>query len=78
MISVFFCVIGSLQTFDIVWAMGRGGPVNSAETMVTYLYNFGFQGHALGYGSAVAIIIFLFCLVFNIIYQKLTAEKEKA
>jgi raffinose/stachyose/melibiose transport system permease protein len=76
-ISVFFCVIGSLQTFDIIWAMGRGGPVNSAETMVTYLYNFGFQGHNLGYGSAVAIIIFLFCLVFNILYQKFTSEKEK-
>jgi raffinose/stachyose/melibiose transport system permease protein len=69
-ISVFLCVVGSFNVFDIVWAMGQGGPVHSTETLVTYLYNFGFKRFAFGYGSAVAIIIFLICLIFNIFYQK--------
>ncbi len=74
-ISVFFCIIGSFQTFDVIWAMGKGDPVHAAETMVTYLFKFGFQRFNLGYGSAVAIIIFVICLVFNIIYQKLVIKK---
>jgi raffinose/stachyose/melibiose transport system permease protein len=74
-ITIFFSIIGSLQTFDIIWAMGKGDPINSAETMVTYLFKFGFQRFSLGYGSAVAIIIFLICLVFNGLYQKLVIRK---
>lgn len=69
-ISVFICVVGSFNVFDVVWAMGQGGPVHATETLVTYLYNFGFKRFAFGYGSAVAVIIFLICLIFNVFYQK--------
>jgi raffinose/stachyose/melibiose transport system permease protein len=75
-ISVFFSIIGSLQTFDIVWAMGKGDPVHAAETMVTYLYKFGFQRFSLGYGSAIAIIIFLICVAFNIFYQRSLSKQR--
>ncbi len=70
MISVFFSIIGSLQVFDIIWAMGRGGPVNASETMVTYMYKFGLERYAIGYGSAVAVTIFVICLSFSVIYQR--------
>ena len=76
-ISVFLSVIGSFNIFDIVWALGQGGPVNSTETLVTYLYNFGFRRFAFGYGSAVAVIIFLICLVFNILYQRYIVGDKK-
>ena len=76
-ISVFLSVVGSFNVFDIVWAMGQGGPVHSTETLVTYLYNFGFKRFAFGYGSAVAIIIFLICLTFNVFYQKFIVGEAK-
>ncbi|MBN2051606.1 MAG: sugar ABC transporter permease [Spirochaetales bacterium] len=77
-ISVFLCIVGSFNLFDIVWAMGQGGPVHSTETLVTYLYNFGFKRFAFGYGSAIAVIIFLICLVFNLFYQKyIVGEAQK-
>ncbi|UCF95877.1 MAG: sugar ABC transporter permease [Spirochaetaceae bacterium] len=76
-ISVFLSVVGSFSVFDIVWAMGQGGPVHSTETLVTYLYNFGFKRFAFGYGSAVAIIIFLICLTFNVFYQKFIVGETK-
>lgn len=75
-VTVFFCIIGSLQTFDIIWAMGQGDPVNAAETMVTYLYKFGFVRTQMGYGSAAAIIIFVICVTFNTVYQKLITKGE--
>jgi raffinose/stachyose/melibiose transport system permease protein len=76
MISVFFSIIGSIQTFDIVWVMGQGDPINGAETMVTYLYKFGFQRFNIAYGSAVAIVIFIICLLVNIIYQRVISQQE--
>ena len=76
-ISIFLSVIGSLNVFDIVWALGQGGPVNSTETLVTYLYNFGFRRFAFGYGSAVAVVIFLICFVFNLLYQRFIVAEQR-
>jgi raffinose/stachyose/melibiose transport system permease protein len=76
-ISVFFSIIGSLQVFDIVWAMGKGGPVNAAETMVTYLYNYGLSRLQIGYGSSIALTIFAICLVFTILYRRVIAQEER-
>lgn len=75
--SIFMSVTGAFNVFDVVWAMGQGGPVHSTETLVVYLYNFGFRRNAFGYGSAVAIVIFLICLVFNVIYQKYVVGERK-
>lgn len=76
-ISVFLSIIGSFNLFDVVWAMGKGGPVNASETLVTYLYNYGLSSNRYGYGSAVAVVIFLICFVFNIIYQKYVVGENK-
>jgi raffinose/stachyose/melibiose transport system permease protein len=76
-ISVFFSIIGSFQVFDVVWAMGKGDPVNAAETMVTYLYKFGIQRLNIGLGSAVAVTIFAVCLVFSIFYQRTLMREER-
>jgi ABC-type sugar transport systems, permease components len=75
-LSVFFSIIGSFQLFDIVWAMGKGDPVNAGETIVTYMYKIGLQRFNIGYGGTIAVCIFLICLVFNIFYQKLLFKEE--
>lgn len=77
LISVFFSIVGSFQVFDVVWAMGKGDPVNSAETMVTYLYKFGLQRFNIGYGSAVAVTIFLLSLIFSLVYNKQLMKNEE-
>jgi raffinose/stachyose/melibiose transport system permease protein len=77
-ISVFLSVIYSLQYFDLIWVMSTGGPVGASETMVTYLYKFGFQRLALGYGSAVATLIFIMCLLFSLGYQRTLMREDTA
>jgi raffinose/stachyose/melibiose transport system permease protein len=74
--SVYLSVLGSLQQFIMVWIMTKGGPVNASETLATYMYRFGFVRFQLGYGSAVAIYLFIFCLIFSIIYQRLTRQPD--
>ena len=78
LLSVYLSAIGSIQIFDLVWVMTTGGPVGASEMMATYMYKFGFQRLQIGYGSAVAVIIFLFCLVLSLIYQRASRRREFA
>ena len=74
--SVYLSVLGSIQQFILFWIMTKGGPINASETLATYMYRFGFVRFELGYGSAVAIYMFLFCLIFSLIYQRLTRQPD--
>jgi raffinose/stachyose/melibiose transport system permease protein len=74
--SVYLSVLGSLQQFILVWIMTKGGPVNASETLATYMYRFGFVRFQLGYGSAVAIYMFLICLIFSLVYLRLTRHED--
>jgi len=74
--SVYLSVLGSIQQFILVWIMTKGGPVNASETLATYMYRFGFVRFQLGYGSAVAIYMFLICLIFSLIYLRLTRKPD--
>jgi raffinose/stachyose/melibiose transport system permease protein len=77
-IWVFITVIGSLQVFDIIWLMTGGGPAGASDSMATYMYRTGFQNQAFGYGTAVSIIMFVFCLVFCLAYQRYALRRDTA
>jgi raffinose/stachyose/melibiose transport system permease protein len=75
-ILIFLNVIGSLQLFDLVWIMTKGGPANASMTMATYLIDHGFQSYEFGYGSAVAVILFLICFLFALFYQRYALRRD--
>lgn len=50
-------ISGSLKSFDLVYAMTGGGPVDYTSVMAIYLYKQTFTFSNYGYGSAVSIII---------------------
>jgi raffinose/stachyose/melibiose transport system permease protein len=77
-LSIYLSVLGSLQFFDLIWVMTAGGPVGASETMATYLYRFGFQRFQLGYGSAVAVIMFMICFGFSLLYQRFAMRRDFA
>jgi multiple sugar transport system permease protein len=76
--SVVFAVtvIDSLRTFDIVWAMTRGGPYNSTQLLSTYMYQTSFTVLDLGYGSAIAVVIFALAIVFIITYLARASKED--
>lgn len=76
--SVVFAVtvIDSLRTFDIVWSMTRGGPYNSTQLLSTYMYQTSFTVVDLGYGSAIAVVIFLLAILFIIGYLARSGQED--
>ncbi len=62
------------NSFPIIWAMTQGGPANSTDILVTYLYKVGFRLGKLGEASAVSLVMFGILLVFTLIYVRLTTS----
>ena len=61
-ISIFFSILGALQTFDLIMPLTGGGPSHSTHTLVSYLYTFGITGMNVGFGSAVGVVFDLFAV----------------
>ncbi len=75
-LSVYLSIIGSIQVFDLVWAMTGGGPVNASTTMAITMYRAGFQRQLVGYASAVAIVIFLLAFSVSWIMQRSVMRQD--
>ncbi len=75
-LSIFLAVLGSIQQFVIVWVMTQGGPVDYSETLGTYVFKYGIQRLQLGYGSAVAVVLFVITLVFSLTYQHFVLRRD--
>src|SRR5690606_3482049 len=67
-IVIALSVINSLKSFDILYMMTRGGPFHSSDTLAMMMYNESFPKYRMGYGSAVAVVLFLITLVVRIVY----------
>ena len=75
-VSIFLSMIGALQLFDMVWVMTRGGPVGSSNTMAISMFYAGYINSQMGYGSALAVILFIFALILALAYQRLVLQRD--
>ncbi|RZI84674.1 MAG: sugar ABC transporter permease [Microbacterium sp.] len=75
-IWVFLSMIGSLQLFDMVWVTTRGGPLGATNTMAVYMIQYG-QTQP-GFGSAVAVILFVISLAIALVYQRFALRRDLA
>lgn len=75
-LSIFFSVVGALQLFDVVMPMTGGGPSDSTQTLVTYLYNFGITRTRFGFGSAIGVVLFVMCVAFALGYKRTVMRND--
>ncbi|MBU2670413.1 sugar ABC transporter permease [Actinoplanes bogorensis] len=68
-VTVFAAVwqtITAVQLFDLIYTTTRGGPLNSTQTVVYYIYELAFQTQRLGYGAAAAYLLFAVTLLLTL------------
>jgi multiple sugar transport system permease protein len=63
--------ITSLQVFDQVYALTRGGPGSATMTLGYYIYASGFERYRLGYASAVAWVLFMIIMALTALQLRL-------
>ena len=73
--TIFFVVvtslIGAFQGFDQFYVMTNGGPAKSTTTLVLYIFQNGFSFFKMGYGSALAFMLFVSILIITLVQWQL-------
>lgn len=69
-------VIGSFQVFDTVAVTTQGGPVNASRVIQYYIFQRAFTQHDFGYGSALAVILFVILALVAFIQMKFLRGNE--
>ncbi len=69
-------MLNSVQVFDIINVMTRGGPQgNGTTTLVYQIYNETFVNFRAGYGATAATILFLILLVITLIQVRIMDKR---
>jgi multiple sugar transport system permease protein len=73
-IVVVISIIDSLRAFDLVSVMTRGNQ--STQVLANFMYIEAFNNYRMGYGAAIAVILFAISMVFIIIYLTIQVKNE--
>lgn len=66
----------SVNIFDTIWLLTRGGPLNSTTTLPIYIYGKAFRNFRFGEAAAASILMFLFLTVLVILYLSSVFKEE--
>ena len=73
-------IIGALRSFDLISIMTNGGPFGSTRVLSFYMFEKALSeyGFRMGYGAAIAVVLFLIMLVFiaYFLFQMWRDEQE--
>ena len=73
-IVIVISIIDSLRAFDLIAIMTRGGQ--STQVLANFMYMEAFNNYRMGYGAAVAVVLFAISLVFIIFYLSRVVKDE--
>ena len=80
-IAVIVTVIGALRSFDLVSIMTNGGPFGSSRILSYYMYEKALSeyGFRMGYGAAIAVVLFAIMMIFisGFIWKMWRDEKDR-
>ena len=65
-IAIVVTVIGALRSFDLIAIMTQGGPYGTSNVLAYYMFETALSeyGFRMGYGSAIATVLFLIMLIY--------------
>jgi multiple sugar transport system permease protein len=75
-VALIFRTITALQTFDIPFTMTRGGPGTSTATLAMYIHQNTVDFLDLGYGSALAVVMFVLSMCVTMVYLRMIRAKR--
>ncbi|HEV7256031.1 MAG TPA: sugar ABC transporter permease [Mesorhizobium sp.] len=79
-IALVVTVIGALRSFDLVSIMTDGGPYGSSRVLSFYMYEQALSeyGFRMGYGAAIAVVLFAIMMVFISVFIVRMFSQERA
>lgn len=75
LLALLFRTIDALKVFDLVFVMTQGGPADTTNVLQFYGYKKIFAEGMIGYGSTIAIIVFVLSAIFSFLYIRLLGAR---
>jgi len=76
-VAMIFRTITAIQTFDIPYAMTNGGPGQSTETLAMFIHKTTIDFLDIGYGSALAVLMFIVSAAMTAGYLRYTRRDPR-
>jgi multiple sugar transport system permease protein len=72
-------IIGALRSFDLISIMTNGGPFGRSRVLSFYMYEKALSEHGfrMGYGAAIAVVLFFIMLVFIGVFLWMMYRQER-
>jgi multiple sugar transport system permease protein len=70
LLALLFRTIDGLRVFDLVFVMTQGGPADATNVLQFYGYKKTFAEGMIGYGSTIAVTVFMISLIFALAYLR--------
>ncbi len=67
--------IGSFKVFESVRILTDGGPGNSTDVLVYYIYRYAMKNLKFGYASAAGVILFVIVMILTVVYFQLPGKR---
>jgi len=79
--TLFVLVLGILRatqnSFAVIYVMTSGGPVNSTNVLVVYLFQYAFEFFRMGFASAVSLFIFVLIFGLSLVQFRLIGRRTE-
>jgi raffinose/stachyose/melibiose transport system permease protein len=73
--SMVFSFSGTVKMFESSLALTKGGPGAATKSLSMYMYDVSFTYYKVGYGSVIAVVIFLICVVGSFIINRFDVKE---
>ncbi|WP_424970551.1 carbohydrate ABC transporter permease [Dinoroseobacter sp. S76] len=74
-------IIGALRSFDMISVMTAGGPFGSSRVLAFYMFEVALSeyGFRMGYGAAIAVVLFaiMLCFIAYFLYSMYREERAR-
>ncbi len=72
--ALVFSFSGTVKMYESALALTRGGPGSATKSLAMYMYDNAFTYGKVGYGSVIAVVIFLICIGGSMLINKFDVE----
>lgn len=71
-----FSFSGTVKMFESSLALTKGGPGTATKSLSMYMYDVSFTYNKVGYGSVIAIVIFLICVLGSVVINQFDVKED--
>ena len=70
-----FSFSGTVKMYESSLALNKGGPSGATKSLSMYMYDVSFTYNKVGYGSVIALVIFLICIAGSFIINRFDVKE---